>query len=224
VTESAEPVDLGADPFVPSGADAGELAKAVQHCRGCDLYREATQAVFSRGPLDAPVVMVGEQPGDAEDEQGAPFVGPAGHLLVKAIVDAGIDKDNVYVTNAVKHFKFERRGKRRIHMKPSRVEVVACRPWLLAEFRLLTPRIVVALGATAGSTLVGPSFRVSQVRGQLLPWPDTSRAPEDFPDVDGAQLLATVHPSAVLRAPDRDKAYAGLVNDLRVVAAAVSAP
>jgi DNA polymerase len=213
----------GAARYVPPDADAETLASAVQGCRGCDLYRFATQAVFSRGPTSAPVVLVGEQPGDAEDQQGKPFVGPAGRLLVRALRDAGITPGDAYVTNAVKHFKFTERGKRRIHQKPQRAEVVACRPWLVAELALTTPKVIVALGATAASALLGPRFRVTQSRGELLPWPASSDRPEDFPQPSGGrgvQILATIHPSAVLRAPDREEAYAGLVADLTTVAVA----
>jgi uracil-DNA glycosylase len=213
----------GAARYVPPDADADALASAVQGCRGCDLYQFATQAVFSRGPTSAPVVLVGEQPGDAEDQQGKPFVGPAGRLLVRALRDAGITPGDAYVTNAVKHFKFTERGKRRIHQKPQRAEIVACRPWLVAELALTTPKVIVALGATAASALLGPRFRVTQSRGELLPWPASSDRPEDFPQPSGAhvvQVLATIHPSAVLRAPDREEAYAGLVADLTTVAVA----
>jgi uracil-DNA glycosylase len=211
----------GAEAFVPADASMDELREAVSGCRGCDLYRDATQAVFSKGPLDAAMVFVGEQPGDVEDRQGEPFVGPAGRVLARALADVGVDADRVYVTNAVKHFKWrpDSRGKRRIHQKPSRIEVVACRPWLVAEFARLTPRVVVALGATAGQALAGPSFRVTQVRGQLLPWPGSAQHPDDFPTRDAAAVLvATFHPSAILRADDQAAAYADLVADLTTAA------
>jgi DNA polymerase len=224
---------VGARQFVPECSDVEELRQAVRDCHGCDLYRDATQAVFSRGQVKAPLVLVGEQPGDEEDRHGLPFVGPAGRLLVQALREAGIATDRAYVTNVVKHFKFEQRGPRRIHQKPGPVEIGACRPWLTAEFALLSPRVVVALGATAAQALVGGTFRVTQSRGRLLPWPDTAAHPEDFGElasrttehgavVPHAQFLATLHPSAVLRAENRDEAYAGFVSDLRVVAAALT--
>jgi uracil-DNA glycosylase len=214
---------VGAQQFVPEKADIDELRSAVHECRGCDLYRNATQAVFSRGSVDAPLVLVGEQPGDEEDKQGLPFVGPAGRLLVGALKEVGIPPDQCYVTNVVKHFKFELRGKRRIHQKPGPVEIGACRPWLTAEFSLLTPRVVVALGATAAQALAGASFRVTRSRGELLPWPDTAKYPEDFPAVDPpARFLATLHPSAILRAENRDEAYEGFKADLAIVAGALS--
>jgi uracil-DNA glycosylase family protein len=216
----------GAEPFVPADASLAALSQAVQQCEGCDLARNATQAVFSRGPVDAPMVLVGEQPGDEEDLRGAPFVGPAGRLLVQALRDAGVDPPSVYVTNAVKHFKFEIRGKRRIHQTPQRTEIVACRPWLLAELRLTSPRVLVALGATAAGALLGPSFRVTRSRGELMPWPDAAFRPDDFNAADQdrpIQIMATIHPSAVLRADDRDKAFAGLVADLTIARQAAAA-
>lgn len=212
---------VGARQFVPEFSDVEELRQEVHRCQGCDLYRDATQAVFSRGPIKAPLVLVGEQPGDEEDRHGLPFVGPAGRLLVQALREVGIATDQAYVTNVVKHFKFEQRGPRRIHQKPGPVEIGACRPWLTAEFTLLSPRVVVALGATAAQALVGGSFRVTQSRGRLLPWPGAAAHPEDFPSVPHARFLATLHPSAVLRADNRDEAYAGFVTDLNVVAAAL---
>jgi DNA polymerase len=185
----------------------------VRECRGCDLYKDATQAVFGEGPADATVVIVGEVPGDQEDQQGHPFVGPAGRLLDRALVDAGIDRDTVYVTNAVKHFKFKRaeRGKRRIHEKPGRTEVVACRPWLLAELDAVRPELVVLLGAVAAQSLLGTGFKVTKERGKLVELPDrTERA------------VATVHPSSVLRSNDREAAYQALVEDLVAAASVVS--
>lgn len=204
----------GANP--PSDAGLDELRTAVHDCRGCDLYRDATQAVFGDGPPSAHAVFIGEQPGDAEDRAGEPFVGPAGRLLDKALTEAGVDRTTVYVTNAVKHFKFKpaERGKRRIHQKPARSEVVACRPWLAAELAAVRPELVVCLGATAAQSVLGADFRLTEHRGELLDAP----AELDFP----ARVLATQHPSAVLRAPDRDAAYAALVKDLRVAAAALS--
>jgi uracil-DNA glycosylase len=208
----------GAQRYVPSDPSLTDLVSAVQECRGCHLYANATQAVFSRGPRSASIVLVGEQPGDVEDQQGKPFVGPAGHLLVRALGDAGIDKSDAYVTNAVKHFKFEQRGKRRIHQTPQRTEIVACRPWLLAEFKLVTPKVVVALGATAANALFGPSFRVTRQRGEVMPWPESSDRPDDFVGAASAKALATIHPSAVLRADNREEVYEGLVADLKVAA------
>jgi DNA polymerase len=213
----------GAEHFVPAAKTLDELRAAAADCKGCHLYRNATQTVFGRGTEAARVVMVGEQPGDVEDQQGLPFVGPAGRVLRRAVDDAGIDPTQLYITNAVKHFKFKSTGpgKRRIHQTPDRIEITACRPWLVAEFDLLRPELVVVLGATAAKALLGPSFRVTQSRGALLPWPDSAQRPQDFPEMS-AHLVATIHPSAVLRADDREKAYEGLVADLRVGAAALA--
>ena len=213
---------MTAAPFVPDGADLDQLRAAAATCKGCQLWEGATQTVFSRGSAAARVVMVGEQPGDVEDQRGEPFVGPAGVLLRRAVGDAGLDPDDIYITNAVKHFKFRRQGKRRIHQTPDRDEIVACRPWLLAEFAQVSPRVVVALGATAAQALLGPSFRVTKQRGVLLPWPESAYHAEDFAQAGGsAQVMATLHPSAILRADDRDTAYKGLVEDLRVAASAL---
>jgi DNA polymerase len=217
----------GAEKFIPSGADTlDELKAAAPRCRGCELYENATQVVFGRGAASARVVMVGEQPGDIEDQQGLPFVGPAGRLLREAVDAAGIEVGALYITNAVKHFRFELRGKRRIHQTPDSVHIEACRPWLVSEFALLRPEVVVVLGATAAKALLGPSFRVTRQRGEVLPWPDAARHPDDFrvaplhggQEVPPAKLVATIHPSAVLRADDRDTAFNGLVDDLKVVA------
>jgi uracil-DNA glycosylase family protein len=167
-------------------------------------------------------MLVGEQPGDREDREGHPFVGPAGRELDRGLEAAGLERDEVYITNAVKHFKFTQRGPRRIHQKASAGEITACRPWLAAEFALLTPQVVVALGATAAQALAGSSFRVTRSRGQLLPWPESARHPEDFPELDPpAQFLATLHPSAILRADDRDQAYEAFKADIAVVASAL---
>ena len=206
-------------PSRPSGID--ELKSAAAGCQGCELYADATQTVFGRGAAHAKIVFVGEQPGDVEDKQGLPFVGPAGRLLREAVDDAGIDPTDVYITNAVKHFRFEMRGQRRIHQNPGPAHITACRPWLVAVFSLLQPELVVILGATAGKALLGPSFRVTQQRGKLMPWPASAQHPADFP-VSEIQALATIHPSAVLRADDRDTAYRGLVDDLKIAAGAVS--
>ena len=203
--------------FVPDTDDLTVLSDASQNCKGCDLYRNATQAVFGGGSRDAKVVLVGEQPGDQEDKTGQPFVGPAGRLLDKALVAADIDRERVYITNAVKHFKFEERGKRRIHKTPSRTEVVSCRPWLLAELDAVDPGVVVLLGATAAKSLLGSDFRLTQHRGEVLQLPENDLSV----DLDvKPQVVATVHPSAILRGPpdDRAKAFDGLVADLRVAA------
>ncbi|MCO8270968.1 UdgX family uracil-DNA binding protein [Actinoplanes sp. TRM 88003] len=212
---------VGAQQWVPSEPRGIEqLKEAAAHCEGCELHVDATQTVFGRGAADASIVFVGEQPGDVEDQKGLPFVGPAGRLLREAVDDAGIDPTDVYITNAVKHFRFERRGERRIHQNPGPAHITACRPWLVAEFSLLQPRLVVILGATAGRALIGPSFRVTQQRGKLMPWPASAQHPADFP-VAEIQALATIHPSAVLRADDRETAYRGLVDDLKIAADAV---
>ena len=197
-----------ASAFLPETRSMRALREAVQGCRGCPLYADATQAVFGEGKLTSEVMLVGEQPGDQEGLAGAPFVGPAGQLLDRALDEAGIDRATTYVTNAVKHFKWKARGTRRIHDKPTWTETVACRPWLEAELALVKPRALVLLGATAAQSLLGKSFKVTQDRGVPL-------------DSDLAELVvATIHPSAVLRAENRDAMFAGLVDDLRVVARA----
>jgi DNA polymerase len=212
---------VGAQEWVPPRPGSiEELKAAAAGCRGCELHADATQTVFGRGAADAKVVFVGEQPGDVEDQHGLPFVGPAGKLLREAVDDAGIDPGDLYITNAVKHFRFELRGKRRIHQTPGPAHITACRPWLVSEFSFLKPELVVVLGATAAKALLGPSFRVTRSRGQLLPWPASAQHPEDFP-VAEIQALATIHPSAVLRADNRDVAYGGLVDDLKVAAGAL---
>jgi uracil-DNA glycosylase len=193
----------------PDRLDLAALHKAASACQGCPLYCNATQTVFGEGPTSAAVMFVGEQPGDREDRAGKPFVGPAGQLLDEAMEQAGIPRDKVYVTNAVKHFKFEPRGTRRIHAKPGAREVNACRPWLEAEIAAVKPKMIVCLGATAAQSLMGKDFRVTRQRGEVLenPW-----APA---------LLATVHPSSLLRIPDdeqRKRAFAEFVDDLRKVA------
>jgi uracil-DNA glycosylase len=213
-----------AQPFVPELRPGGSPARGLESlraaadaCQGCELYQGANQVVFSAGPPDAAVVMVGEQPGDVEDKAGEPFVGPAGRLLREAMEQVGIPAGDTYLTNAVKHFKFHRASgsKRRLHDTPKRTEIVACRPWLLAEFALLRPRVVIALGAVAAQALVGPAFRVLKVRGQVMDWPDVADHPEEYPTLDPpSRFVATVHPSAVLRADDRDAAYAAFLADL----------
>jgi DNA polymerase len=210
--EDANPrSERSAAPFVPKTTSIRTLSAAAHECRGCDLYKTATQIVFGAGPARARVVFVGEQPGDQEDRQGAPFVGPAGALLDKALEDAGIPRADAYLTNAVKHFKWEPRGKRRIHQKPRASEIKACRPWLEAELRAVKPQIVVCLGATAAQSVLGPQFKLMQNRGKVL-------------EGEGRAVVATIHPSAVLRAPDsegRRAAYESLVADLKVVAKAL---
>ncbi|WP_113704477.1 UdgX family uracil-DNA binding protein [Nonomuraea lactucae] len=197
----------GAAPFLPDRLDLGSLRAAAAGCRGCDLYRHATATVFGDGPPDARFMLVGEQPGDQEDRKGAPFVGPAGRVLDRALEEAGIERDDVYLTNAVKHFSFTLRGKRRIHQKPTAAEIDACRPWLTAELAVVRPDVVVVLGATAARSLLGPGFRVTKQRGVPVP-------------LGEALAVATIHPSAVLRAPDREAAYAGFLADLKAAARA----
>ena len=201
-----------AAPWVPAEHDLIALRSAAPGCKGCDLYRHATQVVFGEGPADSKVVMVGEQPGDEEDVKGHPFVGPAGRLLNRAMEEAGLPRDEIYVTNAVKHFKFKiERGKRRIHAKPGAIEISACKPWLEAELDAIRPELIVCLGATAAQSLIGRDFRITTERGKFLPH---TRAKE---------IVATVHPSAVLRAfrENYDEEYALFVEDLRVIAARV---
>jgi uracil-DNA glycosylase len=197
--------------FLPERITLPQLREAAEECRGCDLYCNATQVVFGEGSRDAFVMFVGEQPGNDEDLAGHPFVGPAGRLLDQVLEDVGIDRENdVYVTNAVKHFKFEQRGKRRLHSKPSAREVAACRPWMEAEIKVVKPRIIVCLGATAAQSLMGSGFRVTKRRGEIIddqPW-----AP---------WMLATYHPSALLRMPEeeaRRAARAEFTSDLKKVA------
>jgi uracil-DNA glycosylase family protein len=199
-----------ATPFLPERRSLTSLRQAAAHCRGCHLYAPATQTVFGEGLKRARVMLVGEQPGDREDRAGRPFVGPAGRELDRALEAAGIDRADAYVTNAVKHFKFEERGKRRIHQKPTRWEVGACLPWLRAELDVVEPDALVLLGATAGQALLGPSFKLTPARGRAL-------------ESELATLVtATAHPSSILRAPDeesRQQARRDLAEDLRTVAA-----
>lgn len=203
----------GAAPFVPDQPTRSNLREAVLTCRGCELYEDATQAVMGAGPADATVMLLGEQPGDKEDLRGEPFVGPAGQLLVKALAATGADPARFYRTNVVKHFRFESRGKARIHKTPGVTHLTACRPWLTAELSVVAPRGVVLLGATAAKAVMGRDFRLTQQRGVLMPWPELSADPVAQPP---EWTLATLHPSAVLRADDRDTAYDGLVSDLRI--------
>jgi uracil-DNA glycosylase family protein len=207
---------------VPETADLDGLRAAAAGCQACELWEGATQTVFGAGPVDARIVLVGEQPGDVEDRRGLPFVGPAGRLLDRALTDAGIDREICYVTNAVKHFRFRQSGKRRIHQTPGPEHVAACRPWLDAEFALISPEVVVCLGATAAKILLGSTFRVTRQRGQLMPFDPPSR--DEDAGVKSGWIMATTHPSAVLRVPDesRAEAYDALVADLRVAARALA--
>lgn len=203
----------GAGPFLPARRTIPALAKAVHDCRGCDLYREATQAVFGEGAPDARLVLVGEQPGDVEDREGEPFVGPAGRVLDRALEEVGLARDEIWVTNAVKHFRFTQRGKRRMHESPSRWHVAACQPWLLAELDAVGPQGIVSLGAIAGQSLFGSGFRVGTSRGRVL---DPLEGREEW-------VVATIHPSAVLRGKERrDELYAGFVADLRLASDSLS--
>ncbi|HEX8100407.1 MAG TPA: UdgX family uracil-DNA binding protein [Actinomycetota bacterium] len=202
-----------AEDLIDANAPLGEIAEASKECKACRLFARATQTVFGEGTEDAQVVMVGEQPGDHEDVEGRPFVGPAGQLLDRALEEAGIDRTKVYITNVVKHFKWEPKGKRRIHKKPAADEIAACRPWLNAELERLKPKVVVCLGATAAQALIGRTFRVTQQRGQFL---ETTFAPV---------VTATVHPSSILRAPDeetRDMEMKLFIQDLAKVARRLS--
>jgi uracil-DNA glycosylase len=201
-----------AAPWVPPDPTLDKLREAARACRGCNLWERATQTVFGEGATRARVIFVGEQPGDREDLAGRPFVGPAGWLLDKALEQAGIAREEVYVTNVVKHFNWEPRGKRRIHKKPNQLQITACRPWLDAELAAVRPEVVVCLGATAAQALLGKNFRVTQERGEMIP---STLAPF---------VTATVHPSSILRAPDdesRRRETDRFVADLKRVAAAL---
>jgi uracil-DNA glycosylase family protein len=195
--------------YIPARPTPARLRKAAAGCRGCGLWQAATQTVFGEGAPTARVMLVGEQPGDQEDKQGRPFVGPAGRVLDEALELAGIDRGTTYVTNAVKHFKWEARGKRRIHAKPTWSELTACRPWVEAELAVIRPRVLVCLGASAAQSLLGQQFRVTKERGR---WLDSDLA---------EHVTATIHPSAILRQRDeeaRHKEMAAFVNDLKLVA------
>ena len=210
-TETSAAPGEGAAPFVPVNAGLGELKAAAAHCQGCDLYHHATQTVFGRGSAEARIVFIGEQPGDQEDLQGAPFVGPAGEVFERALADAGLAREKLYVTNAVKHFKFEQRGKRRIHQTPRATELNACRPWLEAELALIKPDVLVCIGATAAKAIFGDKFRITRDRGHFAPtrW--------------ASKTIATYHPSAVLRGEteaQQAELYAMLLEDLKKVARA----
>lgn len=199
-----------ADDFVPPRHSLTALRKAAQSCKGCDLFKNATQTVFGEGPLQARVVLVGEQPGDMEDRQGHPFVGPAGRILDKALREAQIRREDTYVTNAVKHFRWIQRGKRRMHQKPLIRQVIACRPWLKAEIDAIHPEIIVCMGTTAAQSVVGRAVRIAQERGKFLH------------NEAGETLCVTVHPSAIYRQRDqqeKEKAYQGFLADLQLVRA-----
>ena len=198
---------------VPETSDLREVAAAARGCTACHLYRRGTQTVFGEGPKRAKLMLLGEQPGDQEDLAGKPFVGPAGRLLDRALEEVGIPRDEVYVTNTVKHFKWEPRGKRRIHQKPNSREIAACRPWLDAELRLVKPKLLVCLGSTAAQAIFGSSFRVTKQRGIVMESPFAPR------------VLATVHPSSLLRQPDQEsraREYGLFVADLRSAAKAIA--
>jgi uracil-DNA glycosylase len=194
-----------AEEYLPARMNLKALREAAEHCRGCELYKHATQTVFGEGRRNASLILLGEIPGDEEDKQGHPFVGPAGRLLDEAIDEAGISREDVYVTNAVKHFRWEPRGKRRLHKKPAARHIEACRPWLQAEILVIEPKGIVCLGATAAQTMLGRNFRITRDRGKF------------FKSDSAAWLVATYHPSAILRAPDREDRHrirAELVDDL----------
>lgn len=204
-----------AAPLVPKRPTLKNLQRAAARCQACPLWKTGTQTVFGAGLSAARIVFVGEQPGNDEDLAGQPFVGPAGRLLDAALEEAGIDREQAYVTNVVKHFKWEPKGKRRLHKKPNAREIAACRPWLDAELAVLKPQVLVCLGATAAQALLGREFKVSQQRGQFVPSPLARH------------VLATVHPSSILRAPDdaaRHRARELFVEDLKKVAAVISRP
>lgn len=210
-TRSKRPVSTAA-PFVPDRPNLNKLREAAVGCRGCELWKRGTQTVFGEGGNHARVMFVGEQPGDREDIEGKPFVGPAGKILDRGLEAAGIDRNDVYVTNAVKHFKWAPRGKRRIHKKPNQLEINACRPWLEAEVQVVKPEVIVCLGATAAQSVLGRSFKVTQRRGEMIPH---DLAP---------YVAATVHPSSILRAQDDESRHdemARFIEDLKKVAAAI---
>jgi len=195
--------------FLPKRHTLESLRAAARSCKGCDLYKNATQTVFGEGPKDASVILVGEQPGDMEDRQGHPFVGPAGRLLDKALGEARIPRDEVYITNAVKHFKWIQRGKRRVHQKPSIRQVVACKSWLEAEIEVVHPKVIVCLGATAALSMVGRTVRITQERGKFF---DTD---------SGAAVLITIHPSSIYRLREKDEQeneYRRFVAEMKLVA------
>jgi DNA polymerase len=199
------PLVTSAQDYLPARMNLKALREAAEHCRGCELYKNATQTVFGEGPRRASMMLLGEVPGDEEDKQGLPFVGPAGRLLDNALHEAGLDRHDVYVTNAVKHFRWEPRGKRRLHKKPTARQIDACKPWLMAEILVVEPVVIVCLGATAAQAMLGREFRITRHRGKF------------FKSEHAAWLMATYHPSAILRAPDkadRDRKRAELTEDL----------
>lgn len=201
------PPKTSAEPFLPPRLSLKSLREAAAHCEGCDLFKNATQTVFGEGPRTAPLILVGEVPGDEEDRQGHPFVGPAGRLLDDSLEAAGIARREVYLTNAVKHFRWEPRGKRRLHKKPSQRQIEACRPWLTAEILVVKPQLIVCLGATAAQAMLGREFRLTKQRGKF------------FRSEQAAWITATYHPSAILRAPDkadRDQKRREFVHDLKL--------
>jgi uracil-DNA glycosylase len=198
---------VGAGKFLPADGSIGELRAAAANCKGCELWRNATQTVFGDGNEHAKMVLIGEQPGDQEDVRGIPFSGPAGQLLDRGLADAAIDRDEVYITNAVKHFKWIPRGKRRLHQKPNAREIAACRPWLVAELEAIQPRVLVCLGATAARAVLGEIIKISEHRGELLK--------SDL----GSRIIVTVHPSSILRIEDSDMRQVAMrhfVDDLRM--------
>jgi DNA polymerase len=200
------PLTTSAKDFLPARMNLKALREAAEHCRGCELYKNATQTVFGEGQRSASIIMLGEVPGDEEDKQGRPFVGPAGRLLHEVLDEAGIGRDEVFVTNAVKHFRWEPRGKRRLHKKPTTRQIEACRPWLLAEILVVEPEMIICLGATAAQAMLGRDFRITKHRGKF------------FKSEHAAWLMATYHPSAILRAPEREDRYrmrAEFVEDLQ---------
>jgi DNA polymerase len=209
----ARTTKTSAAPFLPDRLNLAALRRAAQHCEGCELYRNATQTVFGEGPRRAQLMLVGEMPGDREDTEGEPFVGPAGALLDTALAAAGLQRQETYLTNVVKHFRWEPRGKRRLHKKPAAGHIEACKPWLQAEILVVNPLIIVCLGATAAQALLGRTFRITRQRGKLVK------------NAGGPSFIATYHPSAVLRAPDRqarNRMRQELVEDLRVAGGALS--
>lgn len=215
MAKKANPERPGAELWVPANARLDDLRAAAHECRGCELWRDATQVVFSEGRASSRLMLVGEQPGDREDLAGEPFVGPAGRVLAEALAAASIDQDDVYLTNAVKHFRFEPRGKRRIHEKPGVGHIVACYPWLDAEIRAVRPDVIVGLGATAARSVLGRPVKIGETRGQVLEAPDRFVAP----------VVITVHPSSILRVRDRrerEQAMQTFVEDLQVAAALAS--
>jgi uracil-DNA glycosylase family protein len=209
------PLKTSAEEFLPPRMNLKALREAAEHCQGCDLYKNATQTVFGEGPRSAALILLGEVPGDEEDKQGHPFVGPAGRLLDAALDEIGLSRDEVYVTNAVKHFRWEPRGKRRLHKKPSWRQIEACKPWLHAEILVVKPHVIVCLGATAAQSMLGREFRITKHRGKF------------FKSEEAAWLMATYHPSAVLRAPekkDRDRMRGEFVDDLQHAAERLEMP